>query len=36
VLQEPLVYKDFMLHVPSGHGLGVTVDMDKLGHLRRK
>jgi len=36
VLQEPLVYKDFMLHVPTGHGLGVTVDMEKLGRLRRQ
>jgi muconate cycloisomerase len=35
VLQEPLVYKDFMLQVPSGHGLGVAVDTDKLGRLRR-
>lgn len=36
VLQEPLVYRDFMLQVPSGHGLGVTVDLDKLGRLRRR
>ena len=36
VLRTPLVYKDFMLQVPSGPGLGVEVDMDKLNHLRRK
>ncbi|MES2261761.1 MAG: muconate/chloromuconate family cycloisomerase [Pseudomonadota bacterium] len=36
VLQEPLVYKDFMLQVPSGAGLGVTIDPDKLARLRRK
>eukprot|EP01034_Spumella_vulgaris_P030326 gene30326-37519_t len=35
VLQEPLVYKDFMLQVPTGPGLGVAVDTDKLGRLRR-
>ncbi|WP_377701072.1 muconate/chloromuconate family cycloisomerase [Pseudoduganella sp. UC29_71] len=35
VLQEPLVYKDFMLQVPAGHGLGVAIDTDKLGRLRR-
>ena len=36
VLRTPLVYKDFMLQVPTGPGLGVEVDMDKLNHLRRK
>jgi muconolactone delta-isomerase len=30
VLREPLVYRDFMLQVPTGPGLGVEVDMDKL------
>jgi muconate cycloisomerase len=36
ILQEPLVYRDFMLQVPSGPGLGVTVDPDQLGRLRRQ
>lgn len=36
VLAEPLVYRDFMLQVPSGPGLGVAVDLDKLRYLQRK
>lgn len=36
VLEEPLVYKDFGLQVPSTPGLGVRVDADKLRHMRRK
>jgi muconate cycloisomerase len=36
VLRTPLVYKDFMLQVPTGPGLGVEVDMEKLNRLRRK
>jgi len=36
VLQEPLVYRDFMLQVPTGPGLGVTIDMDRLHALRRQ
>ena len=36
VLREPLVYRDFMLQVPSGPGLGVEIDTDKLRALRRK
>jgi muconate cycloisomerase len=35
VLSEPLVYRDFMLHVPTGAGLGVDIDTDKLRSLRR-
>jgi muconate cycloisomerase len=35
VLRTPLVYKDFMLQVPTGPGLGVEPDMDKLRDLRR-
>ena len=36
VLQEPLVYRDFLLQVPTGPGLGVTIDMDRLHALRRQ
>jgi muconate cycloisomerase len=36
VLREPLVYRDFMLQVPTGPGLGVDIDTDKLRSLRRR
>lgn len=36
VLREPLVYRDFMLQVPTGPGLGVEIDMDKLRSLQRQ
>ncbi|MBA5607021.1 muconate cycloisomerase [Duganella sp. FT3S] len=36
VLRTPLVYQDFMLHVPTGPGLGVEPDLDKLRDLRRR
>jgi muconate cycloisomerase len=36
VLRTPLVYKDFMLQVPTGPGLGVEIDMEKLARLRRR
>lgn len=36
VLRTPLVYRDFMLQVPTGPGTGVEVDMEKLQRLRRK
>ncbi|TFW32886.1 muconate/chloromuconate family cycloisomerase [Massilia horti] len=36
VLREPLVYRDFMLQVPTGPGLGVEIDNDKLRSLQRK
>jgi len=36
ILAEPLVYRDFMLQVPSGPGLGIQVDMDRLNALRRR
>lgn len=36
VLAEPLVYKDFMLQVPTGPGLGVEVDLEKLRDLQRR
>ncbi|MGF6118807.1 muconate cycloisomerase [Janthinobacterium lividum] len=35
VLREPLVYRDFMLQVPTGPGLGVEIDMDKLRSMQR-
>ena len=35
VLREPLVYRDFMLQMPTGPGLGVEIDMDKLRSLQR-
>ena len=36
VLRTPLVYRDFMLQVPTGPGLGVEPDMGKLRDLRRR
>lgn len=36
VLAEPLVYRDFLLRVPTGPGLGVEVDLDKLRALQRR
>jgi muconate cycloisomerase len=36
VLREPLVYRDFELVVPTGPGLGVEVDTDKLRSMQRK
>jgi muconate cycloisomerase len=35
VLREPLVYRDFMLQVPTGPGLGVEIDLDKLRSMQR-
>lgn len=35
ILVEPLVYKDFMLQVPSRPGLGIDIDMRKLADVRR-
>lgn len=35
ILAEPLHYADFSLAVPSGPGLGVTLDEDKLARFRR-
>ncbi len=35
ILREPLVYRDFMLQVPTGPGLGVQIDTDKLRRLAR-
>lgn len=35
ILAEPLVYRDFLLEVPQGAGLGVTLDPDKVAYFRR-
>ena len=35
ILAEPLAYRDFSLALPSGPGLGVTLDEDKLAFFRR-
>lgn len=36
VLREPLVYRDFMLQVPTGPGLGVEIDTDRLRFLQNQ
>jgi muconate cycloisomerase len=36
VLREPLVYRDFMLQVPTGPGLGVDIDTEKLRAMARQ
>ena len=36
ILTEPLIYRDFQLQVPTGPGLGIQIDQDKLANLRRK
>jgi muconate cycloisomerase len=35
ILAEPLDYADFAVKVPTGHGLGVALDKDKLDFFRR-
>ena len=35
ILAEPLTYADFCLKVPTGPGLGVTLDEDKVAFFRR-
>jgi muconate cycloisomerase len=35
ILREPLHYADFALTVPTGVGLGVELDEDKISHFRR-
>lgn len=35
ILAEPLDYRDFALHLPTGPGLGIVLDEDKLAFLRR-
>jgi muconate cycloisomerase len=36
VLSEPLVYRDFLLQVPSGPGLGVEIDIEKVRKMQRR
>ena len=36
ILRTPLVYQDFALRLPSGPGLGIDVDEDKLQFLQRQ
>ncbi|MCZ4368753.1 muconate/chloromuconate family cycloisomerase [Sulfitobacter dubius] len=35
ILAEPLIYRDFCVEVPSGAGIGVTLDPDKIAAFRR-
>ncbi len=35
ILIEPLVYKDYRLHLPHGPGLGITLDWDRIERLQR-
>ncbi|WP_024903303.1 muconate/chloromuconate family cycloisomerase [Robbsia andropogonis] len=35
ILTEPLVYKDFALHLPQGPGLGIVLDDEKVARFRR-
>lgn len=35
ILREPLMYRDFALHLPRTPGLGLDIDEDKLARLRR-
>lgn len=35
ILREPLMYRDFALHIPRRPGLGIDIDEDKLARLRR-
>ena len=35
LVEEPLHFADFCIHLPAGPGLGVTLDQDKLRHYAR-
>jgi muconate cycloisomerase len=35
ILAEPIVYRDFCVQLPEGHGIGVTLDPEKLDRFRR-
>jgi muconate cycloisomerase len=35
IVTQPLTYADFEMQVPTGPGLGVTLDEDKVAHFRR-
>jgi muconate cycloisomerase len=36
ILRTPLDYRDFALHLPTGPGLGIEIDEDKLAYLQRQ
>ena len=36
ILKTPLRYENFELHLPTGAGLGIEIDEDKIERLRRK
>ena len=36
ILAEPLQYEDFHLTVPTGPGLGIQLDEDRVNFFRRK
>ena len=36
ILEEPLQYADFSLAVPTGPGLGLKLDEDRINHFRRE
>lgn len=35
ILAEPLIYKDFQVEIPSGPGIGVALDPDKVEKFKR-
>lgn len=35
ILREPLAYRDFSLAIPTGPGLGISLDEDKVAYFRR-
>jgi muconate cycloisomerase len=35
LVEQPLRFADFQIHLPAGPGLGVTLDQDKLRHYAR-
>jgi muconate cycloisomerase len=35
ILEEPLEYGEFSLKVPTGPGLGISIDEDRLNRFRR-
>jgi muconate cycloisomerase len=35
LVEEPLRFADFRIHLPAGPGLGVTLDQDKLRRYAR-
>jgi muconate cycloisomerase len=36
LVAEPLVFEEFEIHVPTGPGLGMTLDEDKVRFMARK